>query len=333
MKIVTNALGVPSRWSTPDSYSVDAIHAQTLGEFVDALRTCDLALVHGNVPLLLKLCLCSIALPWLWRKKIVASDIVLMAPINLRSRLLLPFRRVLLWRVNHFLHLFRDVSGYRKYYGIGPERSSFTAFKANLKSKIDVAPDSDGEYVLCIGWSRRDYDTFFDAMERLPYPAAIPKPLFAQLRSHGSRFSRSLGALPRNVRVLDHDPESNQSQVDVLKGAKLVVFPFRKENLGMSGIAYNAMLLGKCVILTEGPAVNGLFTDQVVPVPVENATALAAVIERCWQDDALRRRTAEAGCRLANSLGTEAEYIGRILEQTARYFRGIKMEPNWDCFT
>ena len=55
---------------------------------------------------------------------------------------------------------------------------------------------SDGQYVLCFGQSMRDFDTFFDAVERLPYAAAITRPDLARLRLHGSRFSRSLDQLP-----------------------------------------------------------------------------------------------------------------------------------------
>ena len=61
----------------------------------------------------------------------------------------------------------------------------------------------DGEYVLCFGRSLRNYDSFIDAVEALPYPAAIPAPNFELLRAHGSRFSRKLTDLPARLKLLE----------------------------------------------------------------------------------------------------------------------------------
>jgi glycosyltransferase involved in cell wall biosynthesis len=74
------------------------------------------------------------------------------------------------------------------------------------------------------------------------------------------------------------------------------------------------MLLGKCVILTEGPATNGLFTDEVLKAPPEDAQALAEVIDRAWNDRELRERTAAAGYRYALALGGEPELVQRLID-------------------
>jgi len=89
----------------------------------------------------------------------------------------------------------------------------------------------------------------------------------------------------------------------------------------MSGSVYNAMLMGKCVIVTEGPASNGLFTDEVITAPPEDADGLAAAIRRAWEDRALRERTAGRGYALAYSLGGAADYRARLLQATLNWYR------------
>ena len=75
------------------------------------------------------------------------------------------------------------------------------------------------------------------------------------------------------------------------------------------------MLLGKCVILTEGPAASDIFTDEVILVPPEDPKALAEAIRRAWENDELRLRTALAGQRYSESCGGEPELRQRVLDR------------------
>src|SRR5205823_11373466 len=136
----------------------------------------------------LKLCAMFMLVPIL-RRPLIAVDVVLRKPESARKWLSALIMRWLLRRVDYFVHHFRDLGGYQRYFGIGPERSTYIAFKPNLRYRVETQPNSDGDYVLCIGQSMRDYETFFDAIARLPYPAVIPEPDFEELRMHSSRFT------------------------------------------------------------------------------------------------------------------------------------------------
>lgn len=318
--ILTNADAIPAEWIGANGERGAAIRAHSFGECLRQLRSCDVVLIDSDPPLVLRLCAFFAALPGM-RRPLVASDMVLRQPQGLRQRLSLPAKRFLLSRVDHFIHYFKDLSGYQKFFGIGPDRSSFVPFKPNLRYHSNAAPNPEGEYVLCFGRSMRDFDTFFDAVERLPYPAAIARPDFRTLRANGSRFTRPLSRLPKQVRLLEHDPSDYQSQVEVLMGARLVVVPLLKSCLVWSGTPLNAMLLGKCVILTEGPATNGLFTDEVLAVPPEDPAALAEAIDRAWRDRELREKTAAAGYRYAFELGGEPELVRRLVDAVAAWIR------------
>lgn len=331
MVIVTNTDALPAAWTAYNGERGRTVLARTPRQVLRAARRADLVLISSDPRLLLAVSAAFLCLPWR-RRPVVAYDIVLRQPAGRWRGLTLGVKRFLLSRVSHFMHPFRDLSGYRRVFGIGPERSSFIPFKPNLRYHCEAGPSPDGEYVLCLGWSMRDFDTFFDAVERLPYPAAIAQPDFAQLEKNGSRFTRPLERLPQQVRIFRHDPRSYPSQVELIMGARLVVVPLLRSCLVSAGTPLNAMLLGKCVILTDGPAVKGLFHGEVLPVPPEDPAALAEMIDRAWKDRELRESTAAAGHRLALTLGGEPELVQRMIDQAVRWRRGEPVPESMRCF-
>lgn len=229
-------------------------------------------------------------------------------------------RRLLLRRFNHHIHYFRDLAAYGRVYGITAERSSYVPFKPNPKVVEELPPDGNGEYVLCFGQSMRDFDIFFDVMEKLGYPAAIPEPDFGLLRKNGSRFTRPLNKLPANVRRLP-DNKSTEAQRKMIRDARLVVLPILKTSIVASGIgtSLNSMLAGKCVIGTVGPGMSDIFGDEMLLAPPGDAEQLRQVIRRAWEDAEMRQRTAAAGQRLAKSLGGEKELFQRIIDAVVEW--------------
>jgi hypothetical protein len=325
MRVLTNIPRLAGEWRTSDGQHGLGMVATSLGGFVDKLDEADLILINCDPGLVLRLALLFTVQPSR-RRPLVASDLVLRRPETVVEWLGLGMKRQLLKRVDHFIHHFKDLGPYQHYFGIGPERSSFVPFKPNLRYRPgtdgveELAPAPEGQYVLCFGWSMRDFDTFFAAVETLPYPAAIVEPDFAKLRIHRSRFTRKLDDLPKQVRVLKHDPSSSYSQIEILRGAKLVVLPMLKSCLVGVGTALNAMLLGKCVIMTEGPQTNGLYSGELLTAKPEDSSSLAAAIDRAWQDDALRLRVASAGQLYARGLGGAPELVQRILDQSIAWY-------------
>jgi glycosyltransferase involved in cell wall biosynthesis len=261
--------------------------------------------------------------PWK-RKPIVAVDLVLRRPKTFPARLAALVKRLLLARIDHFIHYFRDLDGYSSWYGITPQRSSFVPFKPNLRYRYEPRLDlPGGDYVLCFGRSLRDYDTFFDAMQGLPFPGAIPAPDMGALREHESRFTRPLDRLPANIRILDDDG-SQESMIRAIEAAKIVALPMLSSTLAASGISVylNAMLLGRPVVISSGPGVSDLLTDQAVMVPPEDAASLRDAIARVWADDALRARLIHSGREYALSLGGEPELRARVRESALAWLRG-----------
>lgn len=321
MRIVTNFERFEPEWRLDSGESGSAVFASSFAEMLRLAPEADLLLVNCDVGLVLRLCAWFLAFPWK-RRPIVAVDLVLRKPRTWKARLASAGKARLLGRVDHFIHYFRDLSGYAACYGITPERSSFVPFKPNLRHRYQPRPDApEGEYVLCLGRSQRDYDTFLQAMAIAGRPGAIPTPDFDALRQHDSRFTWPLDRIPPNIRLLEDDG-SSQAMIRAIEQARLVALPILRSTLAASGISVylNAMFLGKAVALSAGPGVSDLLTaGEAVIVPPEDPAALAEAITRLWEDDALRTRVAEAGHRYALSLGGEPELRRRILEAAAAW--------------
>jgi glycosyltransferase involved in cell wall biosynthesis len=319
LRILTNFKRFPAAWSTSTGLSGSAILCGSTGEFLQRVPQADLLLVNCDLPLTERLALRSLN-PLVSTPPIVAADLVLRRPDSAKTRLKTAIHRALLSRVAHFIHYFRHSPGYRQYFGIGPERSSFVHFKSNLGSNVGPS-ENEGEYVLCFGRSMRDYDTFLAAMASLPYPAAIPRPDFATLQHHKSRFTVPLGQIPPNVRLLDDDG-STESMVRIFDNAHLVVLPVLANSLAPSGLSVylNAMSMRKCVIISEGPGASDVLTGgQALIVPPEDPALLAQAIRKAWEDRDLRTQTAACGYDYAVSLGGERQLYQRILENIATW--------------
>jgi glycosyltransferase involved in cell wall biosynthesis len=327
MLIATNFVRFPQSWRAANGIQGTAVPAFTPREYWSRRGPGTVWLVNCNTTLTLKLGAIKLVSPR--SAKLMAVDLVLRAPTG-SARLSQPLKRLLFHQVDHFIHYFRDVSGFERSFGIGADRSAFVRFKVNLLDRYRVDPAPDGDYVLCLGRSMRDFDTFFEAMEQVPYPAAITTPTPAVFAQHGARFTRPLDALPANVRVVDDDG-SDDSMIRIVSGARLVVLPVLKTSMVASGIstALNAMILGKCVIGSEGPGMSDIFTDEVLMAPPEDSAALARVIKRAWEDDRLRRGTAAAGLSYAREAGGEPELYQRIIDQVAAWSAaGLKLSTS-----
>lgn len=321
MLIVTNYTAFPARWRTTDGATGETAIARSFADFRRLGGRDDAVfVVNGDAHTVMQLVLAR-RLGLCPHRPIVAIDLIIRRPSTFKSRASHIFKRRPLSGADLYINFFRDTRGLADIYGIPPERCAYVPFKVNLDpSDVATAVRSE-DYVLTFGRSMRDFDTFFAAMERLPLPGAIPEVDPAALVAHGARFTLSLDALPKNVRRLSDDG-SSRAQLDMLRGAKLVVIPVVKASFVASGIstALNAMALGKCVIGSAGPGMTDIFTDEIIAVPPEDPAALAEAIRRAWTDDALRTRTAAAGLRTAERLGGEADLVQRLIDRIAASF-------------
>jgi glycosyltransferase involved in cell wall biosynthesis len=281
----------------------------------------DYALINCAPRILLRLCALKAVNPWS-RCRIVSLDTVLPVPAlnGVANRARLAMKRRLFNQVHLFIEYFKDTRGYQRYYRIPASKFRYVPFKVNTERRVRSTPSSDEGYIVCGGNTRRDFATLIAAARRLNYPFRIVTMANAIIREHGSYLDEN--DLPANVHVVRHD--GSESFVDHLAAARLVVLPIKRENISASGIGVylTAMALGKCVIVSDGPAVHGVLPPgAAVVVPPEDPEALRNAIELAYVDVEHRERHARCGATYARSLGGDeqlCESVLRVLVEDAR---------------
>jgi glycosyltransferase involved in cell wall biosynthesis len=332
IQILTNFPRFPQQWRVEGTEGV-SIPCTTVEQFM--ARAADASVLLINSDSRMTYDLCGRKLTSRMRVPLVVADMLLsQPPPGLINNVKASARRLLLQSVDHFIHYFRDLSGFHRHYKLGPQRSSFVPFKHNMEAF--ATPElvaGDGDYIVCVGASFRDYDLLLEAVDGLPYPLAVPELRPDFLAKHGARFGRLQQPLPQHVRFLADD-FSQQRLAQILGGAKLVVLPIRPENLKASGVTVylNAMRLGRCVIVSEGPGVGDVLRDEAVIVPPADALALRQAIQHYWDDDDARRAVAQLGLRYACSLGEEEAFYQRILQRVVAHLKGQTLPEDARCY-
>ena len=225
----------------------------------------------------------------------------------------MPFVRWCTNRVSRFLVYFRDTTATSLRFHIPAARFQYIPFKVNGYELIRATPTRDAGYIFSGGRSRRDFATFFAAVNSLGYPVKLVVGNESELPANGSSL---LGLkVPGNVELLNTNVNMEHF-VNLLCGARLVVVPILRDSTTQAGIGVylQAMAAGKCLIISSGLGVNDVITDdQAMIVPAGDADALREAIRRAWNDEVLRQRYAEAGMRFALPLGGEDELRRSIL--------------------
>lgn len=202
-------------------------------------------------------------------------------------------------------------------YGINPANISYVPFKINSYDFVVNHPTSDEGYIFSGGYSRRDYGSLIDACRGLPVNVKIVTPVEEFAKLHRTVYDRS--NVPPNVEIINDDG-SSESFVNFIAKSKFVVIPTMKLDFAATGIGVYlvSMALGKCVVITSGPASDLILSDkQAVIVPPEDPVSLRTAIERVDTDNEYRTRIAEAGQKYALSLGGENTYFTAILNEIA----------------
>jgi glycosyltransferase involved in cell wall biosynthesis len=316
LRLVTDFENSPERLVLEGGEEVRLIRAVGIQEFLKALPGADAIVVNGTLSVIFRLVLYFLIFPWK-RKPIVAVDVVLRTAQSPKQKTALILKRWLLSRVDHFIHYFKDLRGYELHYGIGPDRSAYVPFKVNIWNTGPASLPVEETYVYTMGISQRDYGTFIEAISRLSYAAAIPEFSFWKFENRTADFSWRPDNLPANLELLA-DTGSDEDLVHNLARAKVVVIPTLKSSLCASGIStyLDAMYLGKCVIMSEGPGASELLgSGQAILVTPEDPDALRSAIQEAWENQKLRERVAAAGQRYALSLGGEKELLERVFRK------------------
>ncbi|HEX5705146.1 MAG TPA: glycosyltransferase [Pyrinomonadaceae bacterium] len=323
IRILTN-LGALNQSHCPDtpltfSYVTEDDDAK---QFLANCIRSDLVIVHTDPTKLMLACALKWVLPL--RFKIVSVDLIVRTPRSLSGRIKTFLQKILFKRVHRFILYFKDLRGCERLYGIGPERTIYVPFKVNqlreIQRRLAIEPPGDGEYVMCAGRTMRDIKTFVAAMKGVECPGILHQQPADMMAAHGTDVWQD--ELPPNLKLVIDDSYSHEVFLDFIAKARLIVIPRYKNDIGPAGIATYlvAMAMNKCVVISEGPGVGDVLTNEAVIVPPEDAAALAQQIALLWDDHTQRREIAKRGQRYATSAGGDDRLYGDIVRTSVKSF-------------
>ncbi len=285
-------------------------------QFLSRCLRSDLLILNTDPKRLMLACALKWVMPFA-RFKIVSVDLIVRTPKSLRGRVKTFIQKVLFKRVQRFVLYFKDLRGCERFYGIGADRAVFVPFKVNALNSIERRMSEGnlpaGEYVMCAGRTMRDVKTFVAAMDQAGCPGMLHQQPKDMMAAHGT--STWEDDLPPNVKLVIDGSNSHEVFLDYVRKARLIVIPRFKDDIGPAGIATYliAMAMNKCVIVSDGPGVGDVLTDEAAIVPAEDAAQLARQIKLLWTDDAQRNEIASRGREYAKSLGGDHRLYRDIL--------------------
>ena len=166
----------------------------------------------------------------------------------------------------------------------------------------------------------RDYSTLIEAMRGTGLTLVIPEFSYnnAEHRDRLGLLGRA-EQLPPNVKIVPDDGDVDTLITNMAR-ARIVAIPTYHDSLCASGLStyLNAMWMGKCVVMSRGPGASDLLTNEAALVPPEDAAALRQTIVDLWNNTSKRHQYAVNGKRYAALLGTESDFLHRVLTAAVR---------------
>jgi glycosyltransferase involved in cell wall biosynthesis len=196
------------------------------------------------------------------------------------------------------------------YYGVPADR--LIQFKAAPLEMFRPGSRVDGECVLSVGTSKRDYRTLFTALDGLP---GVVTHLYASSRFldpyHGAMPQSSAPRIELKAHV------DNVAMPGIYESARFVVLPIMDTYQYSAGttVALEAHAAGKAIVATNTPGMRDFVVNGVTGflVPVGDAIAMKDAITRLWNDP---RRAADMG--LAGRAHVESAFNPAMVDARIR---------------
>jgi glycosyltransferase involved in cell wall biosynthesis len=271
-------------------------------------RNADAVVLDNGYRYMMTFCFFKMLSPW--RFKLVLADFNLYAPETLASKAAAALKRIALKGVDRFAQLFKDTRGYHRLFGIDPARNRYLPFKVNgWEAGLDkyVADPCTGSYVICVGRTYRDHQTYIEAMRLCGLPGVLLVPPGGPEASYD---------LPPNLKLEIHSDGKSETFINWIKGAAVVVIPRFANAISPNGIStyLTAMGASRCVVVSRGPGVEDLLRGEAIPVCPEQPMCLAEAVESAWEDLELRRSVAQKGRQYAEKMQGERRYMSGLMQ-------------------
>jgi glycosyltransferase involved in cell wall biosynthesis len=234
-------------------------------------------------------------------------DLILKRPNRLLERLIAKIKGIFIAAIDYIFVIHKDTSGYESFYGLRRRQFIYVPFKANNFEKKDQFPAAEGDYVVAMGASQRDYETLVAAARYTEIKIII---VCSDEGAVGN--NAKLGDVnnypPNVIRIKENLDFHDYYQL--LAQSKFVVIPILQSAIQPAGISVylESMILKKAVIVSEGASTNYILQnnkDAILVLP-SNPELLGDAINRLILNDELRKSIEISGYEYAFSLGGNA---------------------------
>lgn len=257
------------------------------------------------------------------RCALVVSDPVMNPPRGALGSLRARLKRWLLRRVSLFVVHQRDLTEYSRLYGITSERSNYVPFKVNLLDTIRTLEPRDGDYVFSCGVTNRDWATLGAATRNGPYRVVVSMPDAAQLKRMGATATPpSRDDFGPNASFVENGSDPRE-WLELAAGARIVVLPVTADAINPSGVStyLSIMAIGKCVVISDGPATRDIVSEEAIIVPPGDPAKLRKAIDLVWEDDTTIYEKGRRGREYAESLGDSERLLRDLSTQVVELLK------------
>lgn len=203
----------------------------------------------------------------------------------------------------------QEIDLYGERLGLAASKFEFVPWHTNILEPTLIP--SDGGYVFSAGRTGRDWETFFGAVDGMPWKVVVVS----------SKALIRVNSLPQNVTAYFDIPYSEY--LELLKNARVVIVPLESHVYSSGQVAFlEAMALGKPVIATDVVGTKDYIKDgnNGLLVPPYSETDIRHAIQRLFNDDALSdriRRRALDGVIVRHTLDAYVSTILRLASERA----------------
>ena len=197
-----------------------------------------------------------------------------------------------------------EVDRYATYFRIPRERFEMHHWGVDTPAVGDEALRPEGPYLCAIGGNGRDYRTLFEAARLVPHIAI------------------EVVTRPENLRGLDQPSNvgvrcniANRAAMRLLDDSRGMVLPLPDSTIPVGHVTLvAAMLLGKASVVTESEGVRDYTGDpaHVLTCPPGDTTALAAAMQRLWNDETFARGLGQRALAFAQRYCSEESAVGHL---------------------
>jgi glycosyltransferase involved in cell wall biosynthesis len=199
---------------------------------------------------------------------------------------------------------------YADYFRIPIERFQMMHWGVHEPPAASVDASILGDAICAVGSQARDYATLLKAMRRLPQIHLILVATPASLRGL---------TVPPNVTVQLNIPLAEAQSV--IRGSRFMVLPLEDAQVPCGHVTMvAAMFCARAIIATESSGISDYLTpgQNGLTVAPSDPAALAAAIERLWNDPAAAIQLGKSGREFALAHCTEAKIIGFVRDLIGR---------------